>query len=186
MRALLRRGARITARDALPAIAAVIAMATFLSLFGRYSWLLDLLTFGRQHLAATSVLLLLAALCARRRRLALIAIACVVVNGTPLLISPNASVGHATAAVPAMPVRIMSLNLFASNPRRNPTLDSLREADADIVALQETGPRWFRRLGALADRYPYSFPARGGRPNSNAILSRYPIVEGDSSKFACS
>ena len=76
-----------------------------------------------------------------------------------------------------MPVRIMSLNLFASNPRRNPTLDSLREADADIVALQETGPRWSRRLGALADRYPYSFPARGGRPNSNAILSRYPIIE---------
>ena len=100
MRALLRCGVRIAAHDPLPAIAAVTVMATLLSLFGRYSWLLDLLTFGRQHLAATSVLLLLAALCARRRRLALIAIACVVVNGTPLLPSPNASVGHARRRCP--------------------------------------------------------------------------------------
>jgi len=163
-------------RIVLPAVAAVIALATGLSLFGRHAWLLDLLTFGRQQLTVLSVAVAILALYAKQPSTGLIALVCVGVNGAPLL-PQNPSTNTATAAAPALPVRILSLNLFASNPRRNPTLESLRGSEADIVLLQESSQRWTRRLGGLADRYPYSFPARGGRPNSNVIISRYPIIE---------
>ena len=164
-------------RQAVAVAAGAVALITLLSLCGRHAWLLDLLTFGRQHLAVISVLLVAGASYARRWRLALVAVACAVINGVPLLPTQATGVSPAAAAATAAPVRIVSLNLLASNSRRNPTLDSLREGDADIIALQEFSPRWSRRLQALAERYPYSFPARGGRYNSNVIFSRYPIVE---------
>ena len=160
-----------------PVAVGALALTTLLSLFGRHAWLLDLLTFGRQHLAVISVVLVAATAPARRWRLALVALACAAVNGVSMLPAPTASVSPAAAAAAATPVRVLSLNLLASNPRRNPTLDSLHAGEADIVVLQEFGPRWSRRLRALAELYPYSFPPPDGRYNSNVIFSRYPLVE---------
>src|SRR5215213_8177371 len=136
-------------RSVLPAVVAATAVATCLSLFGRHAWLLDLLTFGRQHLAVLSVAVANLALYARRPTVGLIALVCVGVNAAPLL-PQSPSMSTATAAA-ALPVRILTLNLFASNPRRNPTLESLRESEADIVLLQESTQRWTRRLAGLAD-----------------------------------
>src|SRR4051812_30866794 len=171
------RAVRCMARIVLPAMLAATALATVLSLFGRHAWLLDLLTFGRQHMAVLSITLAIWALYARQWPVGLIALVCVAINWAPLVPSQSASMKAAAAAAPVLPVRILTLNLFASNPRRNPTLESLGESDADIVLLQEFTQRWSRRLDGLTDLYPYSFPASGDRPNSVVIMSRYPIVE---------
>src|SRR3954447_25585389 len=85
------RAVKSVARIVLLAMLAVTALATVLSLFGRHAWLLDLLTFGRQHLAVLSIALAIWALYTRQPRVGLIALLCVAINWAPLVASQRAS-----------------------------------------------------------------------------------------------
>jgi vancomycin resistance protein VanJ len=78
------------------------------------------------------------------------------------------------------PIRLLTYNLHAEQAMLQPMIDLIREADADVVALQEMSTVMADALDAqLATVYPYRALYR--EPHNNpyhgrGILSRYPIV----------
>jgi vancomycin resistance protein VanJ len=76
-------------------------------------------------------------------------------------------------------VKILSYNIYSN--RRNPEMiiDVIRQADADIVALQELGfPQAAAIEAALTDIYPYmALHPMNATTQGQGILSRYPINE---------
>jgi endonuclease/exonuclease/phosphatase (EEP) superfamily protein YafD len=171
------------ARRAVPALLGCavmgLAVTTLLSLLGRHGWLLDLLTFARQHLIVIGLALAGAGLLARRRAWATAAAVCAALNlalAVPLTqIGPSALATSAAAAGPQ--VRVLTLNLLADNYRAKRVLRYLRATDADIVALQELTPYWARKLADLQDVYPYVTPPLLPWRSTTVILSKHPFVE---------
>jgi endonuclease/exonuclease/phosphatase (EEP) superfamily protein YafD len=159
--------------------AAALALASLLSLFARHGWLLDALTFWRQHFLVAALLLTALALAARQRRLALVGLLCALVNLVPILMTREPGPGPISARAAASSgtqIRALSLNLLGENYHARPVLRLLRESGADVIALEEVGEFWAKELGKLADLYPYSAPPRPWR-NSTVLLSRHPFVE---------
>jgi vancomycin resistance protein VanJ len=83
-----------------------------------------------------------------------------------------------TSATP--PLRFLTYNVHAEDVHVESILEIIREANADVVALQEVSPVMAEALAAqLIDRYPY----QALHPNlvdpiwGQGVLSRYPIVE---------
>ena len=78
--------------------------------------------------------------------------------------------------------RVMSYNALGFNPNTAAMIRVIREADADIVALQEVSPEHADALEqALSASYPYrSLDPRPGVTGSG-ILSRYPLRKVDAS-----
>jgi endonuclease/exonuclease/phosphatase (EEP) superfamily protein YafD len=60
------------------------------------------------------------------------------------------------------------------------TIEAIREADAEVVLLQETTPGWERALRReLAELYPHMMFRHSGGAGGLAILSRHPVEELD-------
>jgi endonuclease/exonuclease/phosphatase family metal-dependent hydrolase len=115
----------------------------------------------------------------RRRRAALAlapAVLTFVVAYGPLFVP------RAPGAVPsgAQPFSLLSYNLHAESEQLAPMMTVIREADADIVALQELSPAAAGRFAAeLADLYPYQ-AAHPGQANpiwGQGVLSKFPILD---------
>jgi endonuclease/exonuclease/phosphatase (EEP) superfamily protein YafD len=53
------------------------------------------------------------------------------------------------------PLRVLSINLWRSNPAPDQTIAYLLGSGADIIGTVETNPEWRRRLTALETAYPY-------------------------------
>jgi hypothetical protein len=81
--------------------AAALALASLLSLFARHGWLLDALTFWRQHFLVAALLLTALALAARQRRLALVGLLCALVNLVPILMTREPGPGPISARAAA-------------------------------------------------------------------------------------
>lgn len=159
----------------------VMALATALSLpsLAREAWLLDLLTFARQHLIALGLVLALAALRAGHRRWALASASCAALNLALALPLAQAGPGILTsrAAAAGSEARVLTLNLLAENYYTKRVERYLRASGADIVALQELTPYWAEKLQALKDAYPYVSPPLLPWRSSSVILSKHPFVE---------
>jgi endonuclease/exonuclease/phosphatase (EEP) superfamily protein YafD len=157
-----------------------LVLATLLSLppVARQAWLLDLLTFGRQHLLALALVLAAAAFWAGRRRLSLAALACAALNLALMLPPAGASFLTSRAdAAAGIELRVLTLNLLGENYYTKRVVRYLRASGADIVALQELTPYWAEKLAELRDTYPYmSLPLEPWR-SSSLILSKHPFVE---------
>ena len=110
----------------------LVAAATFLSCFGRWAWLLDLLTFARQHLLVAALMLSGIALALRCRRWAAVAVATAVVNVIMLVPAWSPSLGPATAATPSFTLRVVTLNVLLENHRSKAAVKFLRDSGADV------------------------------------------------------
>ena len=85
--------------------------------------------------------------------------------------------GATRGAAPDGALWVMTYNVNFEMPS-DATVEAIREADADVVVLQETHEDWEARLArGLGDAYPHTLfrhaPAEGGM----AILSRYAVEE---------
>jgi len=80
-------------------------------------------------------------------------------------------------------ISLLTYNLQAEETLLEPMVNVIREADADVVALQEMSTPAAKLFDAeLADLYPYRvfYPEpNGGAYHGRGLLSRYPIVEND-------
>lgn len=168
--------ARRTAVGLLAALIVLIVGLTVLSWFGRYGWLLDLLTFARQHLAVAGLALAALATVAQTRVWAAVALVAALLNGAALL-PTGGSLQAAAAVAPGAPLRVLSLNVLTDNHRRKQVLRYLRESGADVIALEEVSDWWAEQVAGLADLYPFLATGRDTAANTVLILSRYPIVE---------
>ena len=73
---------------------------------------------------------------------------------------------------------VMTFNTLAWQRSGHDLVASIRAADADIVSLQEIGPRALHEIVAeLGERYPYTADASAPDTQGAAVLSRYPIRE---------
>jgi len=78
------------------------------------------------------------------------------------------------------PIVVVSYNMLFAIPGDEDTLAALRSAQADIAVLQEITRGWERALrDRMADRYPHMLFHAGGRAEGYAVLSRWPLTEGD-------
>jgi endonuclease/exonuclease/phosphatase family metal-dependent hydrolase len=100
-----------------------------------------------------------------------------------------ALIGSALLAIfgirlPGEGTAVQRLSVFTYNThleavQLDPMVQVIRDANADIVSLQEVTPELNARLkAAFADRYPYSFDTLdSGAYNGQLLLSAYPITE---------
>ncbi len=159
------------------ALIVLVLVLTVLSWFGRHSWMLDLLSFARQHLAVLGLAFAAAALLLRSRAWATLALIAALLNAAALVPSGADSVPPAAAAPAGMPLRVLSLNVLTGNDRSKRVLRYLRASGADVLALEEVSDWWAAKLTGLEDLYPYVTTGRDAGWNSVVILSRFPIVE---------
>lgn len=92
-------------------------------------------------------------------------------------------VTQAVAAPPdadGIPITVLTYNLLGRMGGFEESLAIIREADADIVALQEVGYPTAEALTVLVDEYPYMALHPHPHPTvGQAILSRYPITDSE-------
>lgn len=140
-------------------------------------WLaVALLNQGLHLLLLPALVLLPLALLLRRRVTALFILPAFL---TALAVHAPFFLPNAEAPTDAPRLSLLTYNLHAEQNVLQPLVDVIREADADVVILQEMSMAASARFEVdLADVYPYFALHPVEQPNhGRGILSRYPITE---------
>ena len=169
--------------EALSSVVAVAAwlacLATVMGFLGRWGWLFELAShFRRQYcwmLIGSAALLSIA----RRWPEAAVAAGGALSNGV-LLVPLRARAVPGTDGSNGRIVRALSANLFSSRNRSYERVRRLiREADPDVIALQEVTPEWLAALQGLQAAYPFSKAVVHARRFGIMVLSRIPFERVD-------
>jgi endonuclease/exonuclease/phosphatase (EEP) superfamily protein YafD len=156
--------------------AVIVAVVSLLPLGARLSWMLELTTHFRvQYLAVTAVLLAVLAL---RRRWAVCALLVAVgaVSAAPVL--PYLPLARAQPAAVTAPIKVLTVNVSFRPFSARRLLEIVREADPDVVVVQEFTPHAESVLAELDVEFPNfrKFPADG--PVGIGLWSRYELESG--------
>jgi endonuclease/exonuclease/phosphatase (EEP) superfamily protein YafD len=158
--------------------AALVALVNVLPLGARLSWVLELTTHFRvQYLAATAVMLALVAL-RRRWGACAVLVAAGAVSAASVLPYVPLTFGAEPAAAATAPLKVLSINVSYRPFLARRLLEIIREADADVLVVQELTPHAESVLSALDNDFPYNrkFPANG--PYGIGLWSRYELESG--------
>ncbi len=156
-------------------LAGVLGWAMSRLLFlDRWWWLFMLNTFAI-YLFAPLPLAFLVAWWTRRRELW---IGCAIVLLLGVAIFTPFYLPHAqNVAVSGPTLTVMTFNVLGYNTNPGPILDAIREADADLVAIQELNAPTAEVLRReLADVYPYRVFDPQPAVSGLGVLSRYPLT----------
>lgn len=149
--------------------------ASWLGLLGRWHWILDLLSHFRwQSFAAAFVALLW--LLWQRRPVILVTLAALtlLLNGSLIYLTR----GKADfARTEGRRLRVVSLNVLASNPDKNAVLEYVKSADADVLFLMEVDASWAATVDGLKGSYPHHIMELDAGAFGVALLSRVPLTE---------
>jgi endonuclease/exonuclease/phosphatase (EEP) superfamily protein YafD len=146
------------------------AALTVLGLFAPWNPWLELVNQGRMLVLIGAVAVIGFAMLTGNRWLTAAALVIAIVNAALF------AVGFSGAAASATPgserfLRLLTLNIWKRNPHIDDVAAVLREADADIVVLQEVSSENLARIEQLTkSRYPY----RAGEAGL-VILTKHPI-----------
>jgi endonuclease/exonuclease/phosphatase (EEP) superfamily protein YafD len=157
---------------------ALVVGINLLPLAARLYWTLELTTHFRVHYLALTALMLAVAAFRRRWRAVAALAAAGAVSALPVLpYLPR--VGQETPTVSsAQSIKVLTVNVSYGQflPRR--LLELVREADADVVVVQELTPHAERVLAGLDASFPHNrkFPAEGAY--GIGVWSRYEIESG--------
>jgi endonuclease/exonuclease/phosphatase (EEP) superfamily protein YafD len=159
--------------------AALVAAVNVLPLGARLLWMLELTSHFRVQYVAVTVLLL--ALLALRRRF----VACAVLVGAGAIsavsVLPYLPLGPATearAAGATAPLKVLTVNVSFLQFSARRLLEIVREADPDVVVVQELTPHAESVLADLDAEFPHhhKFPADG--PVGIGLWSRHELESG--------
>jgi endonuclease/exonuclease/phosphatase (EEP) superfamily protein YafD len=171
-----RSGWRWLDRLAIVGVAAT-AIAFVLGELGRFNWQLELLShFAVQYAIALAVFGVYFLIRGR----ALWLIVAVVVGLMPTWrIAPYLPIGSAPthAAAGTHSLRVMTINVHASNTRYDDVRAEIERLDPDIVFLPESTHRWAAGLAPLRARYPYVVDGKSDSVFSLFLFSRVPLSE---------
>jgi endonuclease/exonuclease/phosphatase (EEP) superfamily protein YafD len=152
-------------------------LAFILGELGRYDWRLELLS----HFAVQYIVVLAAAcvsfLIRGRGLLFVLAAAMVLMPAwrlaayVPVWATPT----HATAATHRL--RVMTINVHASNTRYDDVRAEIERLDPDIVFLSESTDLWVAGLAPLRGRYPHVIDGRSASVFSLRLFSRLPLPD---------
>ena len=159
---------------------AALALAVIAGFGGTLAPALDSLGHFRAHLAVLLALASLAALALRVRLVGALGLgvaAAALITVAPFLV-PHRS---GASASPSRSYSLLQMNVLYRAGDREAALRRVRDAQPDVVTLQEMTPEWRDALASLSDSYPYQFFCRwpGGPTSDAAILSRRPFAAGD-------
>ncbi len=157
---------------------ALTVAVSVLPLGARLYWTLELSTHFRvQYLAATAVLLVLVALRRQWAACAVLAAAGAVSAASVLPYLPLAF-GAEPAAAAGAPLKVLSINVSYRPFSARRLLEIIREADADVLVVQELTPHAESVLAELDSAFPHNrkFPANG--PYGIGLWSRYELESG--------
>jgi endonuclease/exonuclease/phosphatase (EEP) superfamily protein YafD len=168
---------RRTAVGILHGFLILLGVASAAALVGRISFC-EIATHLRPHyaLAASICALVLAAF--RSRWGSAVALVLTAINGAPVLSYLLASPPPRQTNSHAVPVKLMSVNINFGNSCHECVLETIRDADADVVVLLEVTPALWRDFVVLDATYPYR-TARPGTGGGIGILSRRRLVESE-------
>ena len=132
----------------------MLALASALTLAGRWHWLADLASHFVPHFTVAGVLLFIGLVWSRRYRWAVLALLLAAGNG--YLLSPYLWPDRAVAISEAPHIEILQFNVSFDNPAPGAVIDYLRSfvTPPDVVILLETTPTWGAYLKTLKDIYP--------------------------------
>lgn len=160
-------------RRLLSTAAVFLILVTITSFLGSWWWLLDLASHFRIQLAATSLILLLAALFVRSGPALGLSIVAAVANGFPL--TPYLTgLGQAQSA-PHPDLRVMALNMHGSDTDPEAFRSLLDSEEPDVILLTELPEGEEGLLLPLSARYPYLIANRRGSPFDVVLLSRWRV-----------
>ncbi len=147
-----------------------LAVATAAGFLGRFCWVCDLFSHFRVQIFQVALVFIGIAIWKKNNRQ---------LAGFILLACLNYAVvlpfyfGKPSAAA-VQPARAMLMNILASNGNTQQVLAAVREADPDILLLEEVTPKWEKALAGL--NYPYRLSAVRTDCFGIMLLSKYPLA----------
>lgn len=148
-----------------------LAIATLLGFLGWFYWGFDLLSHFRVQYFQLCLILIGIALWRRKnkRAVALILLACFNYAFVfPFYIDKP-------APKPGMSSRVMLMNLNAGNKNADQAIDAIREANPDLLLLEEVTSAWIENLAVLNTNYPYRLAMPQEDCFGIMLLSKHPV-----------
>jgi len=152
----------------------VLVILTLASQFGTYAYL-ELTTHFRLQYLLGAIICALLFMPSQSWKFVVIAVICASLNAVslwPYYKKP----GH-TASVSANKLRLFHANVFEKSRDYQTVLERVKEANADIVVLQELTQEWSKQTDKLKNSYAYMEVVPRPAGAGMAVLSRYPLED---------
>ena len=158
---------------------ALVVVLNLVPLGARLNWMLELTTHFRvQYLALTALVLAVAALRRRWDAVAVLA-AAGAVSALPVVPYLPRALGPEAAAAPATaPLKVLSVNVSFRPFLERRLLEIVREADPDIVVVQELTPHAERVLAELDTAFPHYLKFPADRQYGIGLWSKHELESG--------
>ena len=153
----------------------VVCLATIFGFFGRFSWFMDLFSHFRVQYFLVLIFLGLSFLVTRHKRTAVVFIAFACINLAIVLPIYFSGRSAACETGPALRAMLLNVNVRFGDPER--VKQAIREADPDILVLEEISPQWVRDLRWLANSHPYSCFQPRADSFGIGLFSKFPLTE---------
>ena len=160
--------------------AVLLAAATLLGLLGRLHWTLDLLSHFRVQYMQIGLILIGVSIWMRQHKRTAALILLAAFNYAFVL---PFYFGSPSPAIKT-PVRAMLLNLNAQNGNTQKVLEAIRDADPDLLLLEEVTPEWADKLTVLNPDYPHRIEEPRKGSFGIMLLARYPLEHREVMTFA--
>lgn len=149
----------------------VLATATVTSFLGGLFYLFDVLGNFRPLIAFAALGFAVILLLVRQHRLAFVS-AAICAIGLAGMVSPDTQPVSNAAAGPVKPLKVITFNAWWYNRQMDDVERFLKQADADIIVLQEFGRRTLALRNGLKDTHPWQFDCQDIEYCDLAIFSR--------------
>jgi endonuclease/exonuclease/phosphatase (EEP) superfamily protein YafD len=152
----------------------VLVILTLTSQFGSYAYL-ELSTHFRLQYFLGAIICALLFMPSQSWKFVVIAVLCASLNAVSLW--PYYKKPGPTASVSGKKLRLFHANVFEKSRDYEVVLERVKEADADIVVLQELTPEWSKQTEVLKNSYAYGEVVPRPAGAGMAVLSRYPLED---------
>jgi endonuclease/exonuclease/phosphatase (EEP) superfamily protein YafD len=147
-----------------------LVAVTLFSFLGSATWLGELTTHFRPHLAAAALVVMALAAVSRARLAALAGAACLLANAAPLV--PYLG-GTAVAAHQGSVFRVLTVNLHTDGADYESVAALIERERPDLVALTEIGPRTAPLVERVRDLLPTTLGGEREGPFEVLLLTRW-------------
>ena len=152
-----------------------ILLVSLLGLAGKIWWGFDLFSHFRVQYLQLCLIPFVVALWTRRNKRAVALVLLVCFNYTfvlPLYFGKP-------RATPDQPIRAMLMNINANNSNNSKrVLESIAQADPDLLLLEEVTPQWAEKMATLESQYKYRIAQPQAGCFGIMLLSKYPLERG--------
>ena len=158
-------------------VGAMLCATTLFGFAGRHSWLLDLFSHFRVQYLVLLTLSGIVLLAARHHKTAALFLAFALIN--LIEISPLYLQAHKTPPANAMTMRIAFINVNTRLGDAARVSAFIREANPDLLVLEETSSKWLQDLAWLRSPYPHSLTEPRDDNFGIAVFSKLPFARSE-------